>query len=165
MSPPADTSPNFRRAVLRLAKAVGAWDAEIESMMGGPGASAEKSKGSETVKALPGGLWMMSDFQGEFGGMPFHGHGVNGYDPAKQKYVGTWVDSFGTHLSTMEGTVDEKTKTGTFFMEGPDMTGKMVKYRLVTKWIDDDNRTFEMFGPGPDGKEGEVMKITYKRRK
>jgi hypothetical protein len=149
----------------RLAKAVGTWDADVESMMGPPGAPPTKSKGTETVKAQPGGLWVMSDFQGDFGGMPFHGHGISGYDPSKKKYVGAWVDNMGTSLATMEGTFDEKTKTGTSHMEAPDMTGKIVKHRMVEKWIDDDNRTFEMFMPGPDGKEGAVMKITYKRRK
>jgi uncharacterized protein DUF1579 len=149
----------------RLAKAVGNWDAEIESMMGGPGAPPMKSKGSETVKAQPGGLWFIADFQGEFGGMPFHGHALSGYDTTKGKYVGAWADNFGTHLSTMEGTFDEKTKSGTSFMEAPGMTGEMVKHRMVEKWIDDDSRTFEMFMPGADGKDMQVMKITYKRRK
>ncbi|HET6203205.1 MAG TPA: DUF1579 domain-containing protein [Planctomycetota bacterium] len=147
---------------MRLAKSVGTWDADVESMMESP---PSKSKGTETVKALPGGLWVISDFQGDFGGMPFYGHGITGYDTMKGKHVGAWIDNFGTHLAMMEGTFDEKTKTGTFFMEGPDMMGKMVKHRMVEKWVDDDNRTFEMFMPGPDGKEGMGMRITYKRRK
>src|SRR5262245_13212356 len=136
----------------RMAKAVGAWDAEVESMMAGPGAPPVKSKGSETVKAQPGGLWFFADFQGAFAGMPFYGHGISGFDPAKGKYVGAWADNFGTHLATMEGTYDEKTKTGTTFMEGPGPTGEMVKHKMVEKWIDDDTRTFEMFMVGPDGK-------------
>ncbi|MCI0587799.1 MAG: DUF1579 domain-containing protein [Planctomycetes bacterium] len=149
----------------KMAKSVGTWDAEVESMMGGPGAPPMKSKGSEIVKALPGGLWLTSDFQGEFAGMPFHGHGIHGYDTLKKKYVGAWVDNMVTSLATMEGTFDEATKTGTFFMEGPDMTGKVVRHRMVEKWADDDNRTFEMFSPGPDGKDAMGMRITYKRRK
>ncbi|MGH7149620.1 MAG: DUF1579 domain-containing protein [Planctomycetota bacterium] len=146
-----------------LAKSVGTWDAEIESMMGGP---PSKSKGIETVKAGPGGLWVLGDIQSEFMGMPFAGHSVTGYDTSKGKYVGAWVDSMGTYLTTMEGTFDGKTRTGTFFMEMPDpSSGKAVTHRMVEKWTDDDNRTLEMYAPGPDGKEGMGMRIAYKRRK
>ena len=55
--------------------------------MSGPDSEPSVSKGVEVDKLMPGGLWLMNDFEGEFGGMAFHGHGVNGYDTQKKKYV------------------------------------------------------------------------------
>ncbi|MCI0587314.1 MAG: DUF1579 domain-containing protein [Planctomycetes bacterium] len=148
-----------------LAKQAGSWDAEIV-MAGSPEMpGGMKSKGSETCRLLQGGLWLLSDFQGEMMGMPFHGHGISGYDPEKKKTVGAWVDSMGTHLGTFEGDADPTGKKQTSMMMAPGMTGEMVKHTMVHTWIDDDTRTFKMSLPGPDGKDFEAMTITYKRRK
>src|SRR5271157_78926 len=65
----------------RLAKGVGTWDATIKSWMQGPASEPSVSKGVETVKLMPGGLWVLSEFQGKFGEMEFHGQGQSGYDP------------------------------------------------------------------------------------
>ena len=46
---------------------------------------------------------------------------------------------------------------------GPD--GKPMKMKMVTKTIDDDHETFEMYMIGPDGKEMKGMTIEYTRRK
>ena len=50
-------------------------------------------------------------------------------------------------------------------MEGPDMTGKVVKMRSVVEYRGASTRIMTMYGPGPDGKEMEGMKITYTKRK
>ncbi len=148
----------------RFAKSVGIWDAEME-MAAGPAGGPSKSKGVETVKLLPGGLWLVVDYEGSFMGMPFHGHAVTGFDTTKGKVVGTWVDSMSTEVHPMEGTYDEKTRTQTCLMESRDMTGQTVKQRLVDRFLDDDTRVFQMMMPGPDGKEVEAFKITYRRRR
>ncbi len=70
----------------RLKEQVGTWD--VVMSFGG-----QESKGSSTYKSVCGGMWMVSDFQGEFGGMAFQGHGIDGYDQQKKKYVGIWCDS------------------------------------------------------------------------
>src|SRR5262249_23101341 len=147
-----------------LKKDEGVWDATVEATMA-PGAPPAVSKGVETVKATGGGLWYVSDFKSEMMGQPFEGHGVTGYDPIKKKYVGTWVDSMSSGLATSEASYDPATKSMTAWMEGPDMTGKVVKMRAVTEWKDADTRVFTLYQPGPDGKEVTGLKITYKRRK
>ena len=80
---------------------------------GGPDAEPSVSKGTEVNEVLPGGLWLLSKFEGDFGGMKFSGRGQFGYDPVKKKYVGTWIDSTSTVLSVLEGEYDAKTKTMT----------------------------------------------------
>ena len=94
----------------RLAKGVGTWDATIKSWMQGPDAEPMVSKGVEMVKLMPGGLWSLSEFHGKFGDADFHGAGQTGYDPAKKKYIGTWVDSMETSITMMEGDFDPQTK-------------------------------------------------------
>jgi len=147
-----------------LKKSVGVWDATVE-MAEAPGKPPAVSKGTETNALLGGGLWLVTDFKSEMMGQPFEGHGVAGYDPAKKKYVGTWVDSWTTTLGISEGTFDPATKKETAVMEAPDQTGKMITMKMETEWKDDDTRVFTMWSPGPDGKDFAGLKITYKRRK
>ena len=142
---------------------VGTWDAVVE--MKGPGAPPSKGKGVEVNKIGCGGLCLISDFKADISGMPFEGHGVSTWDPAKKKYVGSWTDSMSKGLALGESTYDAKTKKWSGVMEGPDMDGKIVKMRSVGEMPDANTRVFTMYSAGPDGKEAESMKITYTRRK
>jgi hypothetical protein len=142
----------------------GTWDAIVE-VVPGPGAAPMTSKGVEVNTLGCGGLCLITDFKGDMmPGMPFHGHGVTVWDPAKKKYVGSWTDSMSTGLSIGESTWDPATKKLTGWMEGPDMTGKIMKMRSVVE-VGEGTRVFTMHAPGPDGKEMQTMKITYTRRK
>ena len=152
--------PGPEHAILKAE--AGVWDAVVE-VLGGPAPAI--SKGSETNTLMGNGLWLITDFKSEMMNMPFHGHGTTGWDPAKKKYVGTWVDTMSTGVMLSEGTYDAGTKTMTSWMEGPDMTGQMTKMKAVTEWKSPDNRVFSMYMPGPDGKEVATMRITYARRK
>jgi hypothetical protein len=138
----------------------GTWDAKVESMM-----PPSTSKGTETNTLSCGGLCLVTDFKGEFAGMPFEGHGTTVYDPAKKKYVGSWTDSLSTGLQISEAVWDAKTKTMTGSMEGPDMEGKVMKARSTVEYKADGTRVFTLFMNGPDGKEMAGMKITYTKRK
>ena len=145
-----------------LKQDVGSWDAVVEMLE--PGKPPTVSKGTETVSMMPGGLWTMTDFKSTIMNAPFQGHGQNGFDQNKKKYVSSWVDSMSTAITLGEYTYDAKTKTMKGWMEGPDMTGKMMKMTQSTEWKDADTRVFTMSMPGPDGKDVPTMRITYKRR-
>lgn len=143
----------------------GTWDATVE-VFAAPGAPPMVSKGVEVNALGCGGLCLITDFKGEMmPGQTFHGHGTTAYDPAKMKYVGSWTDSMSAGISTGESTYDAAAKTATGYMEGPDMTGKMTKMKSVVEYKDAGTRVFSMYGPGPDGKEGLGLRITYKKRK
>ena len=144
-----------------LKKDVGTWDATVEMFMGPPGGAPAVSKGTETVTML-GGLWQITEFKSEMMGQPFEGRGAMGFDPAKKKFVGTWVDSMTPGYYTVEGAYDPATKTLTGTMEGPDPSGAVVKTKETTEWKDADTRVFTMYAP--DG-QTVGMRITYKRRK
>ncbi len=143
----------------------GTWDATVE-VFTAPGAPPMVSKGVEMNTLGCGGLCLITDFKGEMmPGQAFHGHGTTAYDPAKKKYVGSWTDSMSAGISVAESTYDPAAKTATGYMEGPDMTGKMTKMKSVVEYKDAGTRVFSMYGPGPDGKEGLGLRITYKKRK
>lgn len=153
-----------------LARDVGTWDAIMTCYMEGPEVEPQTFKGVEVNTLMGGGLWLVSDFQGEFAGMPFSGHGVFGYDSHKEKHVGTWIDSMSTQLLVMQGTCDEQTGELTMFSEGScpcPVTGKPLETKTVSTYDGDDARTFTMYMKGEDtGNEFiKVMVIEYKRRK
>jgi hypothetical protein len=142
-----------------LKQFVGTWDATIET-------GDEKSKGVMVYSMELGGLWLMSKFEGAFGEQKFEGRGLDGYDPAKKKIVGTWVDSMSTSLSTSEGSFDESGKVLTAIGTGPGQDGQPSKYKSVSTIVDQDTMVFTMSAVGADGSdEFPMMKITYKRRK
>jgi hypothetical protein len=45
------------------------------------------------------------------------------------------------------------------------MTGKVLAIRSTLRILDDDHNVYEMFSPGPDGKEYRMMQIDYTRKK
>jgi hypothetical protein len=161
-APPPMPKPGPEHAILKMDE--GTWDAVVEFVMA-PGQPAQTSKGVETNVMSCGGMCLISDFKGEAMGSPFSGHGVMTWDAAKKKYVGSWTDSMSSGLALMESTYDPATKKGSGWMEGPDMTGKVMKTRNEVEWKGDNSRVMTAWAPGPDGKEMQVMKITYTRRK
>jgi hypothetical protein len=147
-----------------MARAEGTWDAGVEISMGPPGTPPQLSKGVETNRLCCGGLWLVTEFKSNPGSAPFEGHAITGYEPAKKKYISTWVDSDLTTPMVSEGAYDATGRTLT--MRGS-MTskGKTLQWRDVEVWKDDDTRQFTMFMRGPDGKETPSLNITYTRRK
>ena len=109
--------------------------------MGGPNAEPMVSKGTETNTVMPGGLWVLSKFEGDFGGMPFEGRGQFGYDVLKKKYVGTWIDSMTPSVCVLDGSYDAKTKTMTYVGDGVDASSKTkFTQKMVTTTKDDGTR-------------------------
>ena len=70
------------------------------------------------------------------------------------------------HLMTTEGEYDPATKTTTSFAESRDpMSGKTIKYKQISRTIDENTRTFEMLRPDEGGEYVKMMEIEYTRRK
>ena len=150
----AQEPPNPGKEHDHLKRLVGTWDAETES-----------GKGTMTYKMSLGGLWLIGDFEGEFGGMKFLGKGLDTYDATTKKYRSVWVDSFSAAPRTMEGSLDKDGKVMTLTGEGPGQDGKPAKYKSVTEIKDADTLNFGLFMVSPDGTEQPLVKITYKRKK
>ena len=97
-----------------------------------------KSTGTETVRCLGHSescslarLWVLAEGQGE---MPGCGSVTTlmtlGYDPQKQRYVGTWIGSMMTYLWQYDGELDAGETMLTLNSDGPAMTDdeKIGKY-------------------------------------
>lgn len=147
-----------------LARVAGTWDATVEHF-GPPGTPPQVSKGVE-VNTLDGsGLWLISEFKGQFQGETFQGHGMTGYDPDKGRYTGVWADSMSTTPMITQGTCDGTGRIRTMTSEGPGMDGKMTTWKMVDEAKGPDSHVFTMSTPGSDGKDQVMMRITYARRK
>ncbi len=155
-------APGPRHELLK--KLAGEWNTTVSWTMD-PSQPQQETKSTSVVTTLMEGRFCQEQASGEMMGRPFTGMGITGYDNVLQKYVGTWIDNFGTGIMTSEGVPDETGKVINWTWQYPDpMTGKVSKGRMVTRFLDDNKRTFEMFGAGPDGKEMKMMTITYERK-
>jgi hypothetical protein len=151
---PAEPGPEHAM----LKKLEGTWNAKVK--MGN-----EESAATVTYKMECGGLWLISDFQGQLGDQKFQGRGADGYDPEKKKFVTVWVDSMTPRPLFMEGTYNKEKKTLTMTGEGLGPDGKPAKHKMTTHMPDDDHQTFTMYMVGPDGADIKVMTIEYTRKK
>lgn len=146
-----------------LHKFVGEWDAA------GKGTAAEGQPTPEcngTFKSrMLGGFWLVSEGKGDAMGMPMENVMTLGYDPEKQRYVGTWVDSVFNHMWKYEGTLEGSKLT--LGADGPDMTdpGKMAKYRDVFEFKSADHYTLTSMVQGPDGTWTTFMTSEVTRKK
>ena len=135
----------------------GQWDATVKFAGG-------ESKGSADYKVGLAGFWLQLHFKGEFGGAPFEGRGLTGYDRNKKKYVSTWVDSMSPSMLRMEGNFDKEGKTYTETGTGLGMDGKPMKMKSVMKFKGKDTIDFTMYNV-VDGKDEQMMQIIYHRKK
>lgn len=143
----------------KLAELEGTWNLSIKSDGG-------DSTGKSVYKMECGGLWLTSDFQSDFGGMKFQGKGMDGYDPAKKKYVSVWVDSLATAPMLFEGDFDAKGEKLTMTCKSTMPGGTApATWRSVTTIIDKDKHTFEMYLKPEGGQEQKMMTVQYVRAK
>jgi len=147
-----------------MMKLAGNFDYTIKLWMD-PSAPPSESTGKRSAEMVMGGRYLIEKYTGTFMGMPFEGMGVLAYDNLKKSYVSTWIDNMATGVMVATGSCDGK---GTWTMAGemPDpMTGGSAKTRSVTKVVDDNHFTMEMYTTGPDGKEMKMMEISAARAK
>ena len=147
-----------------LKQLAGEWQYDGECTMA-PGQPPIKMTGTETIRSL-GGFWVMNENKAQVMGTTMTGIMTLGYDPQKKKYVGTWVDSMGSHLWRYEGEVDASGKLLTLNSEGPamDQPDKIVKYRESVELKDKDTKVFTS-SVEKDGKYVPFMKMTSRRKK
>lgn len=136
---------------------VGEWEATIKMGDG-------EVKGKSSWKLDFGGFFLIQEFEGDFGGMKFKGRGTSSYCPLRKKYISTWMDSMSPSIMVMTGNYDKAGKVFTEVGEGPNMEGKISKFKSVSTMPNKDTIEFKMYEV-KDGKDNEMMAITYKRKK
>lgn len=159
MHPPAPESEH-----LWLAKLAGTWEFENVCSMG-PDQPDMKSSGTETVRML-GDFWAICEMSGQMpGGNPHTMIMTLGYDPAKKKFVGTFVGSMMTNLWIYEGTLDSSGKVLTLDTRGPSMTGEgTANYQDIIEFTSDNTRSLSSQIQMPDGSWNRFMTQKYRRK-
>jgi hypothetical protein len=145
-----------------LQQLVGNWTYEHDCD-NGPGQPRSRLTGTQRVRSL-GGLWIIAEGRGE---MPGGGIAETiltlGYDPQKQRFVGTFVGSMMTNLWLYDGFLEGNKLT--LPCEGPSFTDpkKLVMYRDVIELISRDEHTLNSYAQAPDGEWQHFMSATYRR--
>jgi hypothetical protein len=130
-----------------------------------PGKPAETVTGRETVRAL-GDIWVIAEGEGE---MPGGGEGrmvmTLGYDPAVERFVGTWIGSMMHHLWVYRGSLDATGRVLTLDATGPDFQnpGATRQYQDIIEMVDENQRLLTSRILGEDGEWQEIMKARYRR--
>jgi hypothetical protein len=147
-----------------LEKLIGEWTFQEEATA----ATGEPPKytGTERVRPL-GGLWVLAEGQGRGpDGGPASMLLTLGYDPKRERYVGTWIGSMMSHLWVYDGgELDPSGRVLTLSAEGPDMEkkDKTARYRDVIEFKSDDERTLTAYVQGEDGQWRRLMSTVYRR--
>lgn len=150
----------------QLEAKVGKWHGKGKFWMDPAGPAMESPIDTEYTMAM-GGRFLTDTTKSDMMGMPFEGHGMNGFDNVTKKYVSTWVDNMGTGIMYMEGSYDaaSKTLTMTGNMTDP-AAGKPTPVKMITKDTDANSFVMEMHCTNPkDGKLFKCMEISYTRAK
>ena len=120
--------------------------------------------GTESANVMMGDLWLAFVYHSTMKDTPFVGHGLIGYDPAKGKYTGIWVDSFSPYVTFYEGTADPTGKKFTLESTGTDpRSQKAFKGMMVCEIKDRDHRTTKFFRVDDTGSQKLMGEILYTR--
>jgi hypothetical protein len=152
----------------------GTWTYTVKMWMTpDPASKPQESKGVAVRKSIMDGRFVEMDVTGKMqipgaGGkmqeMTFKGHGMEGYDNVKKKFVGTWIDNMGTGIMLAEGDYDPASKTFTYDGEVEMMPGMKQKIHEVVKLTDKDHMVFEWY-ENHGGQQAKTMEIDYTRKK
>ncbi|GEM_PF-268828 len=146
-----------------LEQLAGVWTGEAAATLG-PGQDPVRYESRETARQV--GNWLVAESTGTTSaGVPFTGILTLGYDPAREEFVATWIDSAQTHLWSYAGTLDESGTALTLETEGPFMGDPTTttEYRVVLQIEDDGRKVQRSLILGPDGEWFEFSRVEFRR--
>lgn len=149
-----------------LLQLVGDWDLESEYVMG-PDQSPSVSTGTQRTRAL-GSLWTLGEMETPGpDGRPMQSLITLGYDPARGKFVGSFIASCMTFHWLYEGTLDANRRVLTLDAQGPSFSGdgSMANYQDIIEVVDADKHLFSSRLQNPDGSWTNFMHGTHTRRR
>lgn len=160
---PAPSAPSEAHAWLQ--QLVGEWDVIAEAAME-PGGEPMRLEITERVRAI-GDLWILAEGQANFDGTPFTSLLTLGYDLQQEAFVGTWVDTFQTHMWVYRGSLDAARRVLTLEAEGPafEDPNRTAHYRDVLELLSPDHKQLNSSILGDDGQWVHYMRADYRRRK
>ena len=146
-----------------LQQFVGEWDSEAECFMD-PDGPPVKSRGRERIRAL-GGFWIVSEIEAEMMDRPFRTVQILGFDPHKERFIGSWVDTMTSFMWHYEGTLNEARNLLTLHTEGPCpmRSGGLSKFRETLEIRDRDHKVYTSSIQGEDGQWNTCLVATAHR--
>ena len=148
-----------------LQQLVGEWNVCSEAIME-PGGDPMTWESKESTRSI-GGLWIVAEGTADNDGQPFTSLMTLGYDPNKEAFVGTWIDTMQTTMWSYVGHLDESKRVLTLEAEGPSFgdPSKTAKYRDQIELIDSDEKKTVSSVLGEDGSWTTFMTVEARRVK
>jgi hypothetical protein len=141
----------------------GRWKGEVTMWMG-PDAPPLKETAEAEGELILGGRFLLWKSTGQFGGMPFEGLVIEGYNNGDERYESIWMDNFGTLMMFFTGTSSDDGKRREMKSQFNDVVaGGVVDYRAVFQWADADHFTYTAF-MGRDEGEFKNVEISWSRQ-
>ena len=156
----AAMSPSAGHA--RLMPMVGTWRATTTFTMA-PGAPPQVHGGTSVHRLVLGGRYLEQIYKGMAMGMPFEGIGYTGYDNVQKRYVGTWMDTFGTGLMTSLGVGNPTAERIDCVAEAIEPSGQKRVFETIVRIQNHGRHSYEMWTKGPTGKKHRTMIVEYER--
>jgi hypothetical protein len=150
-----------------LDRLIGEWTWESECNMGAD-QPPTKTLGTEVVRSL-GGLWIIGE--GVCGADDSSGKTIItlGFDPQRDRFVGTFIASMMTHLWLYNGSLDAAGNVLTLDTEGPkeesnSSQSAMTKYQDIIEFVSNDHRIMTSKILAEDGNWTQFMTAHYRRQ-
>ena len=143
-----------------LKQFVGEWEYEGTGQC--PGSPPQTMRGTQSYRMI-GELWLVGEGGGDCGASII----TIGYDPQKEKFVGSWFGDMMPNLWAYEGSLDAAERVLTLPCDGPSFTkpGETGKYRDVVTVISEDHHTLTGTFLDDDGNWQEMMTTHYRRKR
>lgn len=148
-----------------LQRLVGEWSFETVADAE-PGKPSAKMTGTESVRSIDG-MWVLCEGRGDAGECSMGSTVMTlGFDPAKGKYVGTFIGSTMPFLWIYEGALADAGARLALSAAGPSFAveGAMANYRDTIEFVDDDHRILSSEIEGEGGVWRPFMKMHYRRQ-
>lgn len=146
-----------------LARLVGDWESVSECSMG-PDQEPQKSTAKMTCRMI-GGLWLIAESWGDMPeGGEFRSVMTVGYDPKKDRFVGTFIASMMAYLWPYEGSLDPSGKKLPLSSVGPKFDGTgTTDYCDTIEIVSDDEWLFYGEVKSDDGQWNRLMSTVCRR--
>jgi hypothetical protein len=146
----------------RLMPMVGTWRTTTTFTMA-PGAPPQVSGGTSVHRFVLGSRYLEQIYKGTAMSMPFEGIGFTGYDNVQKRYVGAWMDTFGTGLMTSVGVGSPKDDRIDMLAEAFEPSGKKKVFDTIIRIRDHAHHSYEMWTKDDNGKKYRAMIVEYER--